>query len=500
MDFLGNLASGFGIALTPWNLLYAAIGALLGTAVGVLPGLGPSATIAMLLPVTFTIPPVSAVIMLAGIFYGAMYGGSTTSILLNIPGEAASIVTCLDGYQMARKGRAGVALGISAIGSFVASTFGVFMMSIVAPALATFAIEFGYPEYTSLVIVGLMLSVYLSEGSVLKGLLMGALGLVLGTVGLDPVFGAKRFTFGLPNLMDGVNFVIVAMGLFGIAEVFSNLENPEVRDVFKTTLRGLLPNREDWRRSIGPITRGSILGFFIGILPGGAAGLSSFVSYAIEKRISKHPEDFGTGAIEGVAGPESANNGTSSSSFIPLLTLGVPGNPAIAMIFVAMMIHGVRPGPLLFQEHPDLFWGVIASMYVGNVMLLLLNLPLISLWVKMLEIPYRILAILIVIFCVIGAYSINNNVFDVGTMVFFGGIGYVMRKTGFPPAPLVLAMVLGSIFELSLQQSILMSGGDLSVFVVRPISAFFLALAAFLVLKPTVVWLWRKRAVPQCTP
>jgi putative tricarboxylic transport membrane protein len=497
MDFLANLGSGFAVALTPWNLLYAAMGAVLGTAIGVLPGLGPSATIAMLLPVTFKIAPVSAVIMLSGIYYGAMYGGSTTSILLNIPGEAASIVTCLDGYQMARQGRAGAALGISAIGSFIAGTLGVFLMSMVAPSLAAFAIEFGYPEYTSLVIVGLMLSIYLSEGSVLKGLLMGALGLVLGTVGLDPVFGVRRFTFGLPNLMDGVNFVIVAMGLFGISEVFCNLETPEVRDVFKTHLSGLLPTREDWRRSLGPMTRGSLLGFFIGILPGGAAGLSSFASYAIEKRISKHPENFGKGAIEGVAGPESANNGTSSSSFIPLLTLGIPGTPTIAMIFVALMMHGIRPGPLLFQEHPDLFWGVIASMYVGNVMLLLLNLPLIGLWVKLLEVPYRVLAVLIIIFCVIGAYSINYNIFDVGTMVFFGGIGYLMRKTRFPPAPLILAMVLGSIFELSLQQSILMSGGDFSVFVVRPISAFFLAVAAFLILKPAVLWLWKKRSALQ---
>ncbi len=497
MDFLGNLGGGFAIALTPWNLFYAAVGAVLGTAIGVLPGLGPPATIAMLLPVTFKIPPVSAVIMLAGIYYGAMYGGSTTSILLNIPGEAASVVTCMDGYQMARQGRAGAALGISAIGSFIAGTFGVFAMSAVAPSLAALAIRFGYPEYTSLVILGLMLSVYLSEESVLKGLLMGIVGLILGTIGLDPVFGARRFTFGLSNLMEGVNFVVVAMGLFGISEVLSNLETPEVRDIFRTNLKKLFPTREDWRQCWGAMARGTLLGFFIGVLPGGAGALSSFASYAIEKRISKHPERFGKGAIEGVAGPESANNATSSSSFIPLLTLGVPGNPTTAMIFVALMMHGIRPGPLLLQEHPNLFWGVMASMYVGNVMLLGLNLPLIGLWVKLLEVPYRVLAVLIVIFCVIGAYSINNNVFDVGTMVFFGGIGYVMRKTRFPAAPLILAMVLGSIFERSLQQSIIMAGGDLFVFIERPVSAFFLTVAAFLIVKPVIQWCRRRGRTPK---
>jgi putative tricarboxylic transport membrane protein len=493
MDFLSNLVSGFAIALTPWNLFYAAVGAVLGTAIGVLPGLGPPATIAMLLPVTFKIPPVSAVIMLAGIYYGAMYGGSTTSVLLNIPGEAASVVTCIDGYKMARQGRAGVALGICAIGSFIAGTFAVVAMSIVAPSLAAFAIQFGYPEYTTLVVVGLLLSVYLSDESVLKGLLMAIVGLVLGTVGLDPVFGVKRFTFGVSNLMDGVNFVVVAMGLFGISEVLSNLENPELRDVFQTKLKRLLPTVEDWGHCWGPILRGTLLGFFIGLLPGGAAALSSFASYAIEKRISKNPDRFGKGAIEGLAGPESANNATSSSSFIPLLTLGVPGNPTTAMIFVALMMHGIRPGPLLLQEHPDLFWGVMASMYIGNVMLLGLNLPLIGLWVKLLEVPYRILAVLIVIFCVIGAYSINNSIFDVGMMVFFGGIGYVMRKTRFPAAPMILAMVLGAIFERALQQSIIMAGGDLLVFIQRPVSAFFLAVAAFLIVKPAIQWLYKKK-------
>ena len=493
MDFLGNLISGFGIALTPWNLLYAAMGALLGTAIGVLPGLGPPATIALLLPATYKMEPISAVIMLAGIFYGAMYGGSTTSILLNIPGEAASVVTCLDGYQMAREGRAGPALGMSALGSFFAGTISILGMSLVAPTLAGFALRFGPPEYFSLVLLGLMMAVYLSEGSILRGLIMGVIGLLMGTVGIDPVLGAERFTFGLSKLTDGFDFVVVAMGLFGISEVLMNLEAPEVRDVFKTSLRGLLPSLQDWRQSFGAVLRGSFLGFFIGVLPGGGDIISSFVAYAIEKRLSKHPERFGKGAIEGVAAPESANNAASTSSFIPLLTLGIPGNASIAMIFVALMIHGIRPGPLLLQEHPNLFWGTIASMYIGNVMLLGLNLPLIGFWVRLLTVPYRFLAVVIVVICMIGAYSVSNNIFDVGAMVFFGVVGYLLRKSGFPPAPLILAMILGPVLERSLQQSLIRSGGDPWVFFQRPISAALLFVAAFLMLTPAVRWLWSRR-------
>lgn len=496
MDFLGNLGSGFAIALTPWNLFYCAVGAILGTAIGVLPGLGPPATIALLLPVTFKIEPVSAVIMLAGIFYGAMYGGSTTSILLNIPGEAASVVTCLDGYKMARQGRAGPALGISAIGSFIAGTLSVFGVSIVAPSLAAFALKFGPPEYFSLVILGLIMAVYLSEESVLKGLTMGVLGLLLGTVGIDPVLGVQRFTFGLSKLTDGFDFVVMAMGLFGIAEILSNLETPEVRDIFKTTLKGLLPTLEDWRQCWASVVRGSLLGFFIGVLPGGGAIISSFASYAVEKRVSKHPERFGKGVIEGVAAPESANNAASTSSFIPLLTLGIPGNASIAMIFVALMIHGIRPGPLLLQEHPELFWGVIASMCIGNIMLLGLNLPLIGLWVRMLKTPYRFLAVLVVVVCVIGAYSVNNSVFDVGIMVAFGVFGYLLRKGGYPAAPFILAMILGPMLERTLQQSLIASGGDLLVFFQRPISATLLLAAGLLMMKPAIQWFLRSRHKP----
>jgi len=493
MDLLNNLATGFAVALTPANLLYAAIGAILGTAIGVLPGLGPPATIALLLPATYAIPATSAVIMLAGIFYGAMYGGSTTSILLNIPGEAASVVTCLDGYRMARQGRAGAALGISALGSFIAGTLSIVGLSLLAPPLAAFALRFGPPEYFALILLGLMMAVYLSEGSVLKGLLTATVGLLLGMVGLDPVLGAERFTMGHPKMTDGFDFVVVAMGLFGIAEILRNLEVPAVREVVRTSLRGLLPTREDWRRCWASVARGSILGFFIGVLPGGGAIISSFVSYAVEKRLSKTPERFGHGAIEGVAAPEAANNAAAGSSFIPLLTLGIPGNASIAMIFVALMIHGVRPGPLLLQEHPELFWGVVASMYLGNLLLLGLNLPLIGLWVRLLEVPYRYLAVLVVVICIVGAYSVNNSVFDVGTMVAFGVVGFLMGKGGFPPAPMVLAMILGPQLERALQQSLIAAHGNPLVFFQRPISSTLLGVAALVAFVPAVRWALRQR-------
>jgi putative tricarboxylic transport membrane protein len=492
LDFLVNLAQGFSVALNPWNLVAAAIGAVIGTAIGVLPGLGPPATVALLLPVTYKMEPASAIIMLAGIFYGAMYGGSTTSILLNIPGEAASVVTCLDGYKMARQGRAGAALGISAIGSFIAGTISIFGLALMAPFIASFALKFGPAEYFSLVLLGLMMAAYLSEESLPKGLAMAAMGLLLGTVGIDPVHGATRFTFGVSRLLDGFDFVVVAMGLFGISEVLINLEARVIRDIFKTSLKGVLPTREDWRRCWASMARGSFLGFCIGVLPGGGAIISSFVSYAVEKRISKHPEEFGQGAIEGVAAPESANNAASTSSFIPLLTLGIPGNATIAMIFVALMIHGIRPGPLLLQEHPNLFWGVVASMYIGNLMLLGLNLPLIGFWVRLLRIPYHFLAVAVVIICLIGAYSVKNAAFDMGAMLAFGVTGYLMRKGGFPPAPLILAMILGPILERSLQQSLISSGGDPSIFVEKPISAALLCIAAFLILTPIFKRLWSR--------
>ena len=380
MDLFSSITSGFVIALSPANVFYAFVGAVLGTAIGVLPGLGPATTIALLLPVSYTMDPTSAIILLAGVYYGAMYGGSTTSILLNIPGEASSVVTCLDGYMMARKGQAGPALGMSAMGSFIAGTIGILLMSLVAPWIATLALKFGPAEYASLVLCGLLMAVYLSEGSILKGLLMMFIGLLLGMVGIDPVHGEERFTFGLIRLTDGINFIVVARGLFAVSELLVNLEAPAgAADVFKTSLKGIMPSKEDWRKCWAPILRGTLIGFFIGVLPGGGAIISSFMAYAVEKKVSKHPEEFGKGAIEGVASPESANNAASTSSFIPLLTLGIPGNNAIAMLFVALMIHGIQPGPLLLTEHPNLFWGVIASMYIGNVMLLGLNLPLISL-------------------------------------------------------------------------------------------------------------------------
>jgi putative tricarboxylic transport membrane protein len=497
MDIFVNLSQGFGVAFSPENLIYAFIGATVGTAIGVLPGLGPSATIAILLPATYQMGPTSALIMLAGIFYGAMYGGSTTSILLNIPGEASSVVTCLDGYKMARLGRAGPALGISAMGSFIAGTLGVIGLSLVAPLLASFVLKFGPAEYTSLVLLGLIMAVYLSGGSILKGLLIAALGLMVGTVGIDPLFGEPRFTFGISRLMDGINFLTVGMGLFGIAEVLMNLEAPEVRDVYKTSLKGLLPTLEDWRKSWASVLRGSAFGFFIGVLPGGGATISAFIAYAMEKRVSKHPENFGEGAIEGVAAPESANNAASTSSFIPLLTLGIPGNNAMAMLFVALLIHGIQPGPMLFQEHPDLFWGVIASMYIGNAMLLALNLPLIGLWVRFLKVPYHYLAAFIIIICVIGAYSINNAAFDVGAMMFFGVLGYFLRKGGFPAAPMVLAMILGRILESSFEQALQVSAGDIRIFVDKPISAVLLSVVMIVILSPFLKWLWSRRRTAQ---
>ena len=497
MDFLANLGSGFAVALTPWNLVYAFLGAFIGTAIGVLPGLGPPATIALLLPVTYGMDPVSAVIMLAGIFYGAQYGGSTTSILLNIPGEASSVVTCLDGYKMARQGRAGRALGISAIGSFIGATISILLMSMVSPTLASLALKFGPAEYSSLVLVGLLMSVYLGGDSVLKGILMLMLGLVLAIVGLDPVHGAPRFTFGITRMLDGIDFVVAAMGLYGIAEVLTNLEAPEVRDVYKSSIKGILPNVADWKKSWLPMLRGSFLGFFVGVLPGGGATISSFVAYAIEKKVSRYPGEFGKGAIEGVASPESANNAASQSSFIPLLTLGIPGNASIAMIFMALMIHGILPGPMLLVERPNLFWGVIASMYIGNLMLLALNLPLIGFWTRLLRVPYPFLAVVIVIICIVGAYSIKNSAFDVGMMTVFGLLGYFLRKGGFPAAPLVLAMILGKILERSVQQSMTISGADPMIFIEKPISAILLAVGVLILLTPLFKWGWKRFMLTQ---
>ena len=475
-----GLANGFGIAFSLTNLLFALIGAVLGTIVGILPGLGPAATISLLLPLSFKIAsPITSIIMMAGIFYGAMYGGSTTSILVNIPGEAASVVTCIDGYQMALKGRAGPALGISAIGSFIAGTIGIIGLTFVAPPLAEFALKFGPPEYFSLTLLGLLMATLLGGSSIIKGLIMIVLGLLLGSVGLDPISGAVRFTWGFFMLQEGIDFVTLAMGMFGIGEILINLEKELTTELVTRKISHLWPSLKDWAESKWAIVRGSFIGFFIGILPGGGAVISSLVSYAVEKKISKHPEEFGKGAIQGVAGPESANNSAASSSFIPLLTLGIPGNASIAMIFAALLIQGVQPGPFLITEHPDVFWGVVASMYIGNVMLLILNLPMVGMWVQLLRVPYAILAPIIVLFCCIGVYSIRNTVFDIWVMGIFGVIGYLFRKVDMEPGPLILAFVLGPILERSLRQALLISAGSPLIFFKRPISG---SMTAFLIL------------------
>jgi putative tricarboxylic transport membrane protein len=455
----------------------------MGTLVGVLPGIGPAATIALLLPSTFRLPPVSGMIMLAGIYYGAMYGGSTTSILLNIPGEAASVVTCLDGHQMARKGRAGAALGMAAFGSFIAGTLSVIGMMILSVPLAKVALKFGFPEYFALICLGLSIVSYLGQGSIFKSLLMAALGLALSFIGMDVVTGRLRFNFGLMVLGDGVGLIPLIMGLFGISEVFLNIDQKtKAGEVFKARVKELLPTLQDWKDSIGAILRGSVLGFFIGNLPGGGADVSSFLAYAVEKRISKHPEKFGTGVIEGVAAPEAANNAGAGGAFIPLFVFGIPGNVATALLLGALMIHGLQPGPLLLTQHPEIFWGTVASMYIGNAMLLVLNLPLIGIWVRLLKVPYRFLFPLILLFCLIGAYSENNNPADLLVMLFFGVVGYLFRKYGYSLAPMVLAFVLGQRMEQSLRQSLILSDGSFLIFFTRPISVVAMALAFFLLL------------------
>ena len=493
MDIFNGLISGFSIALTPINLLFAFLGALVGTAIGVLPGLGPAATIALLLPAIYVIDaPVTAIILMAGIFYGSMYGGSTTSILLNLPGEAASVVTCIDEYQIALKRKAGAALGIAAIGSFVAGTVGILGMTLFAPMIAGFALSFGPPEKFSLAVVGLLMAVTLSGASVVKGLVMLALGLLLASVGLDPISGKTRFSFGVIELQSGFDFVTLAMGVFGLGEIFYGLESAIKTEIVTTKVGQVWPTMKDWVASRMAILRGTLVGFFIGIIPGGGAVISSLVSYAVEKRVSKRPEEFGQGAIEGVAGPEAANNAASSSSFIPLLTLGIPGNASIAMIFAALLIKGITPGPFLIVEHPDVFWGVIASMYIGNVMLLVLNLPLVGLWAQLIRVPFGIMAPVIILFTAIGSYSIQGQAFDIYSLVGFGLFGYLLRKLKFEPGAMVLAFVLGPMVEGSMRQSLLMSGGSFSIFVTRPISLALIGLFAVLAISQSVVTL-RKR-------
>jgi putative tricarboxylic transport membrane protein len=493
MNFFLNLTAGLSVALQPLNLLYCFIGVFLGTLIGVLPGIGPAGAMSILLPLTFKMPATTAIIMLAGIYYGAMYGGSTTSILVNIPGEAASVVTCLDGHQMALQGRAGPALGIAAFGSFIAGTLGIVGLQVLSPPLVSIALRFGPPEYFSLMVLGLVILTFLAQKSMTKALLLAGFGILLGIVGLDTITGKPRFTLGIPKFMDGIGLIPLIMGLLGISEVFLNVEKTFHRQVVNTPISHLLPSLQDWVQSKWAIVRGSLIGFFLGILPGGGAILASFVSYALEKRFSKTPERFGRGAIEGVAAPESANNAAASGAFIPLLTLGIPSNVLMAILIGALMIHGISPGPMLLKEHPDLFWGVIASMYVGNIMLLALNLPLIGLWVQLLRIPQAILFPLVLLFCVIGSYSENYSLVDVAMMLFFGAVGYFMRKFDYEPAPLVLAFVLGPIMETALRQSMIISEGSPTIFLSRPISVGCLIIAAVLFLTSFLPSLQQKR-------
>jgi putative tricarboxylic transport membrane protein len=485
MDILGSLLQGFQVCLQPFNLLMCFIGVFMGTLIGVLPGIGPTSTISILIPVTMGMSPVSAVIMLSGIFYGAMYGGSTTSILVNVPGEAASVVTCFDGYQMARQGRAGPALGIAAFGSFIAGTFGVLGLMLLSKPMSQFALKFGPPEYFGVMFLGLTLVCLLTRGSLLKALLMVLVGLALAYVGMDSVSGEMRLTLGSILLWDGVGMMPIIMGLFGVSEVLLSLESSFSRDILQVkNLKGLLPNRQDWKDSAGPIGRGVILGFLLGVLPGGGTVLSTFSSYALEKKISRHPERFGTGAIEGVAGPETANNAASSGSFITLFTLGIPPNVIMGALLGAMMIHGIQPGPLFLKERPEIFWGVIASMYIGNVMLLLLNLPFIGLWVRLLRVPYRILFPMILLFTFIGAYTVRNKPFDLVMLLIFGLLGYLMKKFDYEPAPLVLAYLLGDQIEMALRQSLILFSGSFVPFLVHPIASAAIACGLLILFSP----------------
>ena len=474
MTLFSNLALGFGVALTPINLMYCLVGVILGTLIGVLPGIGPVATIAMLLPVTFSLSPITALIMLAGIYYGAQYGGSTSAILVNLPGESSSVVTCLDGYQMARQGRAGVALATAAMASFFAGCVATLIVAMFAPPLSEIALKFGPSEYFSLMVLGLVAAVVLAHGSVIKAVAMVILGLLLGLVGTDVNSGVLRFAFGISELADGIGFVTVAMGLFGTAEIITNLELKDEREVFTNKVTNMFPTKEDWKRMWKPILRGTFLGSALGILPGGGALLASFGAYTLEKKVSKYGHEFGTGAIEGVAAPEAANNAGAQTSFIPLLTLGIPSNAVMALMIGAMMIQGIAPGPQVMTEKPQLFWGMIASMWVGNLMLVVLNLPMIGMWIKLLTVPYRILFPSILVFMAIGVYSLSNNPFDVLLMMLFGLLGYIFVKLECEPAPLLLGFILGPLMEENLRRAMLLSRGDPIVFFTKPISGAFL--------------------------
>jgi len=493
MELFHHLADGFAIALTFQNIMYAFIGCMLGTLIGVLPGIGPVATIAMLLPATFVLHPVSALIMLAGIYYGAQYGGSTTAILVNLPGEVSSVVTCLDGYQMARRGQAGKALGIAALGSFFAGSVATVLIAGFAPPLAELALKFGPSDYFSLMVLGLIAAVVLAHGSLIKAIAMIILGLLLGLVGTDVNSGVARYSFNMPELIDGVGIGTVAMGVFGFSEIIRNLELGDAREVFTKGVSGLLPNWKDIKQSAGAVVRGTIIGSALGILPGGGPILGSFSAYTLEKKLAKDPSRFGKGAIEGVAAPESANNAAAQTSFIPLLTLGIPCTPTMALMIGAMIIHGIQPGPQIMTAKPDLFWGMIASMWVGNALLVVLNLPLIGMWVKLLTVKYDYLFPAILIFCCIGVYSINNTTMDVFLAALFGFIGYAFIKLEMEPAPLLLGFVLGPMMEENLRRALLLSRGDAMVFVTRPISLTLLVVAVALIVIVAAPGMARKR-------
>ncbi|MCZ2805840.1 tripartite tricarboxylate transporter permease [Modestobacter sp. VKM Ac-2983] len=500
MDSWSGIVTGFSVALTPTNLLYVFFGVLIGTVIGVLPGLGPTATIALLLPITYTVEPVTAVILLAGIYYGSMYGGTITSVLLRLPGEAASVVTTFDGYQMARQGRAGPALGIAAVGSYIGGTVSVIGMILLAPPLAQLAVSFGPPEYVALTVLGILLVTYLGTGSVLKSMCMAALGLLLATIGLDPITGTARFTFGEVALFNGLDFVAVAMGLFGVGEILHSLERTDKVQAVTSKIKGIWPTKKDFRDSSGAIGRGSLLGFAIGVLPGGGGVVSSLASYAMEKRRAKDPSRFGKGAIEGVAGPETANNASSTSAFIPLLTLGIPPNVVLALIFGALLVNDITPGPQLIEQEPEIFWGVIASMVIGNLMLLALNIPLVGFFVQMLRVRAGILAAFALLVTMAGVFSVNNNVFDMWVVLGFGVIGWLMKKTGFEPGPLVLAFVLGSILERAFRQSMLLSGGSFDIFVTRPISGGMFAFMALIIIVSAITSRRRKAVFGRVDP
>jgi TctA family transporter len=482
MELFNNLIFGFTVALTWQNLWFCFIGCFLGTLIGVLPGIGPLATIAMLLPITFNVPPVAALIMLAGIYYGAQYGGSTTAILVNLPGETAAVVTCLDGYQMARQGRAGPALAIAALGSFFAGTICTLIIALFGPPLAELALKFGAPEYFSLMLMGLVAAAVLAHGDMIKSLAMVAMGLLLGIVGTDVNSGMARYSFGIPELTDGIGFIVIAVGVFAVGEIVSNLSDPEERKLFTSKITGLMPTKEDLKVSFWPIVRGTGIGAFFGVLPGTGPAIASFSSYMVEKKIAKDPTRFGKGAIEGVAGPEAANNADAQCKFIPTLTLGIPASAVMALMLGALTIQGIAPGPQVMTQKPDLFWGLVASMWIGNLMLVLLNLPLIGLWVTMLKVPYRMLFPAIMAFSCIGIYSVNNSAFELYLTALFGIIGFMWMKLECPPAPMLLGFVLGPLMEENLRRALLISRGDPTVFFTRPISLGFMIATALIII------------------